>query len=64
VRSVADPHHLEADPNPAFHFDEAPDPDSTFHSERDLDLPLKLNLMRIRILPLAFSRFGPSNAPK
>jgi hypothetical protein len=37
VRSVADPHHLEADPNPAFHFDEAPDPDSTFHSERDLD---------------------------
>ena len=37
MRSVADPHHLEADPNPAFHFDEAPDPDSTFHSERDPD---------------------------
>ncbi len=37
VSSAADPHHFDADPDPAFHFDEALDPDSTFHSERDPD---------------------------
>jgi len=25
--SVADPHHFDADPDPAFHFDADPDPD-------------------------------------
>jgi hypothetical protein len=27
LNSVADPHHLDADPDPIFHFDEDPDPD-------------------------------------
>jgi hypothetical protein len=33
--SVADPHHLDADPDPAFHFDTDSDPDPTFHSDAD-----------------------------
>jgi hypothetical protein len=33
---VADPHHLDADAVPAFHFDADPDPDPTFHSDADL----------------------------
>ncbi len=35
--SVADPHHVDADPDPAFHLDAKPDPDNTFHSDADLD---------------------------
>ncbi len=37
--SVADPHHLDADPdpNPACHFDTDSDPDPTFHFEADPD---------------------------
>ncbi len=31
--SVADPHHVDADPDPAFHFDTDPDP--TCHSDLD-----------------------------
>ncbi len=33
--SVADPHHLDADPDPAFHFDGDPDP--AFHFDGDPD---------------------------
>ncbi len=35
--SVADPHHLDADPDTAFHFDpdSDPDPEPTFHSDAD-----------------------------
>jgi hypothetical protein len=33
--SVADPHHVDVDPNPAFNF--VADPDHTFHSEADPD---------------------------
>jgi hypothetical protein len=33
--SVADPHHLDADPDPAFHFDR--DQDHTFHSYANQD---------------------------
>jgi hypothetical protein len=44
--SVADPHHIDADP--AFHFEADP----TFHFDADPESPF--NLMRIRILPLAF----------
>ncbi len=49
--SVADLHHIYADPDPAFYFDADPDPDPTFQSDPD---------------PIThfFSRFGPSNAPK
>jgi len=37
--SVADPHHLDADPDPdpACHFDTDPDPDPAFHFEADPD---------------------------
>jgi hypothetical protein len=31
LNSVADPHHLDADPDPACHFDADPDPDTTFY---------------------------------
>jgi len=31
--SVADPHHLDADPDPAFHFDADPDPDPAFSQD-------------------------------
>ncbi len=37
LSSVADPHHLVADPDPAFHFDADPDPDHAFHSDADAD---------------------------
>ncbi len=33
VVSVADPHHFDPHPDPAFQFD--PDPDPTFHSDAD-----------------------------
>jgi hypothetical protein len=43
--SVADPHHIDADPDPACHSDADPDPachfdagpDPTFHFDADLD---------------------------
>ncbi len=45
ISSVADPHHLYADPDPACHFDADPDPafhfdadpDPTFHFDADSD---------------------------
>jgi hypothetical protein len=48
--SVADPHHVDADPDPAFHFDADPDltflsfadpgPDPTTQFSQDLDPPM------------------------
>ncbi len=35
ISSVADPHHVDADP--AFYFDADPDSDPTFHSDADAD---------------------------
>ena len=35
--SVADPHHFDADPDPAFHFDADPDLDPTLHVDADPD---------------------------
>jgi hypothetical protein len=35
ISSVADPHHIYADPDPACHFDANPDP--TFHNDADPD---------------------------
>ncbi len=32
---VADPHHVDADPDPTYHFDTNPDP--TFHFDEDPD---------------------------
>ncbi len=43
--SVADPHHFDADPDPAFHFDADPDP--TFHSDADPDPQHCLHMMVI-----------------
>ncbi len=35
--SVADPHHVDADPDPACHFDVDPYLDPTFHFDGDPD---------------------------
>ncbi len=32
---LRDPHHVDADPDPACHFDADPDPDPTFHFNAD-----------------------------
>jgi hypothetical protein len=35
--SVADPHHVDADPDPACHFDPDPDQDPACHCDADPD---------------------------
>jgi len=35
LSSVADPHHVDADPDPSCQFDVDPDPDPTFHFDAD-----------------------------
>jgi hypothetical protein len=37
ILSVADPHHVDADPDPPCHFDADVNPDPTFHLEADPD---------------------------
>ena len=32
-----DPHHIDADPDPTFHFDADPDPDPAFYFDADPD---------------------------
>jgi hypothetical protein len=39
--SVADPHHLYADPDPAFHFDADPDPAFHFNADPDPSFQIK-----------------------
>jgi hypothetical protein len=34
---IADPHHLNADPDPAFHLNADPDPDPAFHLNANPD---------------------------
>jgi hypothetical protein len=41
--SFADPHHIDTDPNPAFHFNADPDPDPTTHFFPDLYPPMLQN---------------------
>ncbi len=55
MSSVADPHHFDADPDPAFDFDVYPDP--TFHSDANPDPTF--NFIRILILPLTFPDLDP-----
>jgi hypothetical protein len=43
VFSVADPRHVEADPDTAFHFDADSGPDPTFHSDADPDPTFQFN---------------------
>jgi hypothetical protein len=50
--SVADPHHFDPDPDPAFYFDADPDP--IVHSYADPDPTFSLMWIRMRILPLTF----------
>jgi hypothetical protein len=59
VSSVADSHHVNADPDPTFHFDADADPEPAFHSDADPDPTFQFNAD-----PSLFSRYGPSNAPK
>jgi hypothetical protein len=37
ITSVADPHHIDPDPNPAGHFDTDPDPDPACQFDEDRD---------------------------
>jgi len=41
--SVADPHHIDADPDPAFHFDADPDPDPAFSQDVKKSRVLKMS---------------------
>ena len=50
LASVEDRNHFDVDPDSAFHFDADMDP--IFHSDADPDPTFQM--MRIRILPLAF----------
>jgi hypothetical protein len=43
IRSVADPYHTDADPDPDFHFDVDPDLDPTFHFDADPDPTFQLD---------------------
>ncbi len=64
--SVADPHHLNANPDPASHFDADPDPspDPTFHSDANPDPSFQYDCRSgSGSYPSLFARFGPSNAP-
>ncbi len=61
---VADPHHIDADPDPACHFDT--DPESTFHFDVDADpdpsFPKKAPKLE-KVLKQAYSiHFGLSSA--
>jgi hypothetical protein len=44
---VADPHHVDADPDPSDHFD--PNPDPTFYFNEDAD-PAPRKIIKSRIL--------------
>jgi hypothetical protein len=37
IASVADPHHIDADPDPTYHFDAHPDPTHHFDADPDPD---------------------------
>ncbi len=57
--SVADTHHIDADPDhafhfdadpdPACHFDADPDPDPTFRSDADPDPSLQINAQKVTL---------------
>ncbi len=52
--SVADPHHFDADPDPAWHFDTDPNPDPTFHFNADPDPSLQIKAQNLdKVLKLA-----------
>ena len=42
IHRVADPHHFNADPDPAFHLSADPDPAFHFNANPDLDPPFLL----------------------
>jgi hypothetical protein len=45
--SVADPHHLDADPDSTFHFDADPDP--ACHFDADPDPSLQINAQKVTL---------------
>jgi hypothetical protein len=53
--SVADPHHLDADPDPTFHFDADPDP--AFHLNADPDPSFQIKARNLKVLRLIFHTF-------
>ncbi len=63
LRSVADPHHLDADPDAARHFDADPDPPFNFDGDPDSSSPLKAqNLEKTAQIGSYSIRFGLSSA--
>ncbi len=57
LSSVSDPHHLDADPDPASHFDADPDTDPTFHFDAVPDLcPALAAKLRLKTLKKCSNR--------
>jgi hypothetical protein len=50
LNSVANPHHINADPDPACHFNEDADPDPAFHFDAvpDLDSSFQINAQNLK----------------
>ena len=59
-----DPHHIDADPDPTFHFDANADPDPTLHIMRIWILPFILMRMRIRIQILLLTLITDPDPPR
>ncbi len=53
--SVAEPHHFDADPDPAFHFDADTDPDTDPACHFDVDPYPRHFLQYILFLPYVFT---------
>jgi hypothetical protein len=48
--SVVDPHHFDADSDPACYFDADPDSDPTFHFHADPDSSLQIKVQNLKVL--------------
>ncbi len=48
LSSVADPHHSDAVPDPASHFDADPDPGPTFHFDADPDPSFQIKAQNLK----------------
>jgi hypothetical protein len=70
--SFADPHHLDADPDPVFHFDAVPDPTVNFGAGPNLTStvmgirirPFELMGIRLLIKVLRICNHWPKDLPR
>jgi hypothetical protein len=62
INSVADPHHVDADPDSACHFDA--EPDLTFHIGADPDPSFQIKAQTLKIAQIGSysTHFGLSSA--